>query len=332
MLEDITPNAAQMLTEAGFTVRTHLYPPSEDELIQRVADCTLLGVRWKTQVTERVLAAAPRLLAIGAYCVGTDTIALRAAAERGITVFNAPFSNTRSVVEFTIAHMIMLLRQIGERNAQTHAGMWDESATKCYEMRGKTLGIVGYGRIGAQLSVVAEALGMRVIFYDIAYRPAFGNARSTETLHDVLQHADIVSLHVDGRPENTNLISAKELAMMKPGAYLVNVSRGAVVDIRALAESLISGHLAGAALDVFPTEPLHGDTHFSTPLHDLPNVILTPHIAGATEEAEMDIGAFVTERLIEYVRTGSMDTCENMPAYSQWPASVRDKAATAYMH
>lgn len=313
LLENIHPNAVETFTRAGYALRTFPKALSEDQLIPELRDATILGIRSKTKVTKRALENAPKLLAVGAFCIGTNQIDLAAAAERGVAVFNAPFSNTRSVVELTLAEMIMLMRRAGDKSAKAHAGEWEKSADGCFEARGKTLGIIGYGHIGSQLSILAEALGMKVVFYDIAHRLTLGTARRASTLTQLLKEADVVTLHVDGRAENKHLIGAKELKQMKRGAYLMNLSRGNIVDIDALAAVLKSGRLAGAAVDVFPHEPAGNDERFVSPLQNLSNVILTPHIGGSTEEAQQDIGEYTSARLVEYVGTGGTDMCVNLP-------------------
>ncbi len=314
LLENIHPSAAETFKRSGYVVRTHPKAMSEAELLTAVAEVTILGIRSKTKVTKKVIDAAPGLLAIGAFCIGTNQIDAAAAAERAIAVFNAPFSNTRSVVELTLAEMIMLMRRATDKNMKAHAGEWEKSADACFEARGKTLGIIGYGHIGSQLSVLAESLGMRVVFFDIAHRLAMGTARRATSLAQLLKESDIVTLHVDGRAENKHLIGAKELGLMKKGSYLLNLSRGTVVDVDALAAAIRSKKLAGAAVDVFPHEPSGNDEAFVSPLQGLPNVILTPHVGGSTEEAQQDIGEYTSARLVDYVRTGSTDMCINLPA------------------
>lgn len=313
LLENIHPSAVETLRKAGYVVRSHTKAMSEAELIAAMGDVVLLGIRSKTKVTKKVLESAPELLAIGAFCIGTNQIDTASAAERAIAVFNAPFSNTRSVVELALADMIMLLRRAADKNMRAHAGEWEKSADGCFEVRGKTLGIVGYGHIGSQLSVLAEALGMRVVFFDIAHRLAMGTARKATSLAQLLKESDIVTLHVDGRSENKHLIGAKELGLMKRGSYLLNLSRGTVVDVDALAAAIRSRKLAGAAVDVFPHEPSGNDEAFVSPLQGLANVILTPHVGGSTEEAQQDIGEYTSARLVDYARTGSTDMCINLP-------------------
>ena len=313
LLENLHPLATTILAERGFDVQARSGAMDEDELAESLTGTQLLGIRSKTQVTERVLAAAPDLLAIGAYCIGTNQIDLRAAAERGIAVFNAPFSNTRSVVELALAEIIALLRRLTERDHALHDGVWDKSADGAHEVRGRTLGIVGYGNIGTQLSVLAEALGMSVVFYDTAERPSLGNARRMNSLDDLLEIADVVSLHVDGRPGNAGLFGAPQFARMRDGATFLNLSRGFVVDYGALREAVLAGRISGAAVDVFPHEPKRRGESFDSELRGLPNVILTPHIGGSTEEAQESIGHFVSSKLRDYALTGSTTLSVNLP-------------------
>ncbi len=313
LLENIHPAAVARLQGQGYSVETAAGALGEDELIARVAGVHVLGVRSKTQVTDRVLAAADKLLAVGAFCIGTNQIDLDAAAARGVAVFNAPYSNTRSVVELAVGLTIALLRDVADKSAAMHRGVWNKSARGARELRGKTLGIVGYGAIGSQLSVLAEALGMRVIFHDLTERLALGNARPVASLDALLAEADVVSLHVDGRRENTALIGPARLARMKPGALLLNLSRGHVLDVEALAAALRSGRLGGAAVDVFPEEPATNADPFDSPLRGLCNVILTPHIGGSTEEAQEAIGVFAADRLLAYLNRGDTSFCVNLP-------------------
>ncbi len=314
LLEQIHPEAVERLQSAGFEVTSLDRALDEAELIDAIAGMHLLGVRSKTQVTEQVFSAAPQLLAVGAFCIGTNQIDLHSATEHGVTVFNAPFSNTRSVVELVIAELIALTRRLTEKNELMHGGIWDKSATGAHEVRGRTLGIVGYGNIGTQLSVLAENLGMRVLFYDTADRLALGNARRCETLKELLHDADVVTLHVDGRPENRNIFGAAEFAAMRDGSLFLNLSRGVVVDYAALREAIESGHIAGAAVDVFPVEPKGRGDEFVSELRGLANVILTPHIGGSTEEAQQDIGQFVANKFLDFVTEGSTALSVNMPA------------------
>jgi D-3-phosphoglycerate dehydrogenase len=313
LLENIHPDAAARLAEAGCEIQARAGVLSEDELIEAVRGVSLLGIRSRTHVTERVLAAAPHLVAVGAFCVGVNQIDLAAAARRGIAVFNAPFSNTRSVVELVLAEIIALARRLPEKNAGMHAGRWDKSASGSHEVRGRRLGIVGYGNIGAQLSVLAESLGMSVYFYDIADKQALGNARRCGSLDELLDSVDTVTVHVDGRPGNRGLFGEAEFARMRPRSLFLNLSRGFVVDHQALRRSIESDHLAGAAVDVFPDEPDGKGEEFVSGLRGLPNVILTPHVGGSTEEAQQDIGEFVAGKLRDYVRAGTTSLSVNLP-------------------
>jgi len=313
LLEQIHPDAIALLTSAGFEVESLDRALDEDELIERIGGVTLLGIRSKTNVTQRVLEAAPDLIAVGAFCIGTNQIDLHAAAERGVTVFNAPYSNTRSVVELAIAEIVALTRRLADKNALMHAGVWDKSADGAHEVRGRTLGIVGYGNIGTQLSVLAEDLGMRVLFYDTSDRLALGNAHRCESMAGLLAESDVVTLHVDGRASNDSFFGAAEFAAMKPGSLFLNLSRGFVVDYAALRDHIESGHIAGAAVDVFPVEPKKRGDEFLSELRGLPNVILTPHIGGSTEEAQQDIGRFVAGKFRDFVVDGATAMSVNLP-------------------
>jgi D-3-phosphoglycerate dehydrogenase len=313
LLEQIHPEAAERLQSANFEVTSLDRALDEAELIDAIAGVHLLGIRSKTQVTDKVLSAAPNLLAVGAFCIGTNQIDLLSATQHGVTVFNAPFSNTRSVVELVIAELIALTRRLTEKNELMHAGTWDKSAAGAHEVRGRTLGIVGYGNIGTQLSVLAENLGMRVLFYDTADRLALGNAQRSNSLKELLHDSDVITLHVDGRPENKNIFGAAEFAAMRPGSLFLNLSRGFVVDYSALREAIRSGHIAGAAVDVFPVEPKGRGDEFVSELRGLPNVILTPHIGGSTEEAQQDIGQFVANKFLDFVTEGSTALSVNLP-------------------
>nr|WP_313105044.1 phosphoglycerate dehydrogenase [Brevundimonas sp.] len=313
LLENIHPAAVERLEEAGYTVETMKGALDEDDLIEAIKGVHVLGIRSKTNVSKRVLEHADRLLAVAAFCIGTNQIDLEAAAEHGVAVFNAPYSNTRSVVELAIGLTIVLMRDVADKSAAMHQGQWNKSATGSRELRGKTLGIVGYGAIGSQLSVLAEGLGMRVIFHDLSERLALGNARRMRSLDALLAEADVVSLHVDGRKDNADVIGAAQFAKMKPGALFLNLSRGHVVDVDALAEALKSGRIAGAAVDVFPEEPRTNADPFASPLQGLKNVILSPHIGGSTEEAQEAIAEFAAERLLGYLNRGDTTFCVNLP-------------------
>jgi D-3-phosphoglycerate dehydrogenase len=313
LLENIHPDARARLAKDGCQVDTLSRALTEDELVSAVNGVQLLGIRSGTHVTERVLDAAPSLLAVGAFCIGVNQIDLAAAARRGVAVFNAPFSNTRSVVELALAEIIALTRRLTGKNRQMHAGEWDKSAAGSHEVRGRRLGIVGYGNIGGQLSVLAEALGMTVVFFDTADKLALGNARRCGTLQELLEISDVVTLHVDGRPGNSGLFGAAEFDAMKPGSLFLNLSRGFVVDHASLRRHIESGRLAGAAVDVFPAEPRGRDEEFVSELRGLPNVILTPHVGGSTEEAQQDIGEFVAGKLLDYLDTGATSLSVNLP-------------------
>lgn len=316
LLENVHPAAIAAFEEQGFNVEFHKGAMDEEELCQKIKDVSIIGIRSKTQITEKVLAHADKLLAIGAFCIGTNQIALKEAERRGICVFNAPYSNTRSVVELVIGEMIMLIRKVFVKSAGMHVGNWDKSAVNSFEVRGKKLGMIGYGHIGTQLSVIGEALGMEVYFYDIADKMPIGNAKKCRTMADVFKVADIISLHIDGRVSNTNLIGEKEFEQMKDGVIFMNLARGHVVDIPALVAAIKSGKVAGAGVDVFPEEPKTNQDAFVSELMGLENVILTPHIGGSTEEAQHSIGAYVPERLLEYINNGSSTGTVNFPELS----------------
>jgi D-3-phosphoglycerate dehydrogenase len=313
LLENVHPAALRAFEEQGFNVEFVRGAMDEDELCERIKDVSIIGIRSKTNITKRVLDNANRLMAIGAFCIGTNQIDLEEAAKRGIAVFNAPYSNTRSVVELAVGEMILLIRNTVTKSNQMHAGVWDKSAVGSFEVRGKKLGMVGYGSIGTQLSVVAEALGMQVYFYDEVEKLSLGNARKLNTLDGLLAVSDVISLHVDGRKENANMIGEREFALMKDGVIFLNLSRGHVVDIEALANAVKSGKVAGAGVDVFPYEPKTNAESFESALRGLPNVILTPHIGGSTEEAQENIGHFVPGKLLEFMNNGSSYGSVNFP-------------------
>lgn len=313
LLENIHPHAAKVFQAEGYTVEVVSTALDEDELCERIANVSILGIRSKTQVTEKVLAHANKLIAIGAFCIGTNQIDTKACLRKGVAVFNAPYSNTRSVVELALGEIIILLRNVAEKSAQMHAGKWTKSAGNSYEIRGKRLGIIGYGSIGTQLSVLAESLGMQVVYYDIVDKLGLGNAHKCKSLSDLLSQSDIISLHVDGRKENDKIIGEAEFAQMKDGVVFINLSRGHVVDVDALVAALKSGKVLGAAVDVFPYEPKNNQEEFLSPLRGLPNVLLTPHIGGSTEEAQLNIATYVPDKLIEYVNTGSTYMSVNFP-------------------
>jgi D-3-phosphoglycerate dehydrogenase len=332
LLENLHPLASSILGEAGIEVENRPGALDEDELIEALEGVDLLGIRSKTEVTARVLAARPDLVAVGAFCIGTNQIALDAATAHGIAAFNAPFSNTRSVVELAVANIIAMARRLTERDKALHAGIWDKSATGSHEIRGRTLGIVGYGNIGSQLSVVAEMLGMQVYFYDTDDKLALGNARRCSSLEELLDTVETVTLHVDGRMGNAGIFGAAQFARMRPRALFLNLSRGFVVDYAALRDAVASGHLAGAAVDVFPTEPKKRGDAFESPLRGLPNVILTPHVGGSTEEAQEDIGRFVGGKLRDYVHTGSTSLSVNLPTLTPGHSEVSEGQAQRIAH
>lgn len=313
LLESIHPDAVSRLESAGYEVESVRNALDESELIDRIRGVHLLGIRSKTKVTARVIEAADSLVAIGAFCIGTDQIDLTAASAHGIAVFNAPFSNTRSVVELAIAEIISMTRRLTEKNTLMHAGVWDKSADGAHEIRGRRLGIIGYGNIGTQLSVLAENLGMYVSFYDTADKLALSNAHRCATIEELLETSDVVTIHVDGRPGNAGFFGTEQFKRMREGALFLNLSRGIVVDHVALREALESGHLAGAAVDVFPTEPKGRGDEFVSELRGLPNVILTPHIGGSTEEAQSDIGGFVANKLASFLDEGNTTLSVNLP-------------------
>jgi len=311
LLENVSGVAASQFKEAGFEVESLKVAMDESDLVKKVRDISILGVRSKTRVTAAVVAAAPELVSVGAFCIGVDKIDRAAASERGVAVFNDPHSNSRSVAELAIGETILLMRRTFDMSTRVHRGEWNKSAAGSHEVRGLILGIVGYGKIGSQVSDLAEAMGMRVVFHDVAHVLARGNAKPV-SFRELLEMSDVVTLHVDGKPQNKNLFGEEEFCAMRDGACLINLSRGFVVDHEALARHLKSGKLAGAAIDVFPKEPESGGA-FSSPLQGLPNVILTPHIGGSTEEAQQNIGHFVSAKMVDYYRTGNSLMSVNLP-------------------
>lgn len=313
LLEGIHPGAKTFLEREGFEVRLEPYSPSDVELREWLKDADVVGIRSKTRLTAEILEAGKHLHAIGCFCIGTDQVALAKANALGIPVFNAPYSNTRSVAELVVAEVIALARQLGDRSMKAHQGVWLKSADASYEVRGKTLGIVGYGHIGSQVSVLAEALGMRVIYHDAVKKLPLGNSQPCEKLSDLLRQADFVSLHVPDTPQTRNMISNEQLAQMKKGSYLINASRGSVVVIADLAAQLRSGHIAGAAVDVFPSEPASNKEVFVSELQGLNNVILTPHIGGSTLEAQEAIGTEVAASFCQFLKQGSTRGAVNFP-------------------
>ena len=312
LLENISAVAVQVFRDAGYEVESLKAALDERELIEKIRGVSILGVRSKTRVSKAVLDAASGLIVVGAFCIGVDKIDQKTASERGIAVFNDPHSNSRSVAELAMGEIILLLRRTFFASTQMHQGVWNKSAAGAHEVRGLTLGIVGYGKIGSQLSDLAEAMGMRVIFYDSAHVLARGNARVV-SFRELLETADVVTLHVDGKPQNKNLFGVDEFGAMKEGACFLNLSRGFVVDHEALAACLTSGKVAGTAIDVFPSEPESG-AGFKSALQGLPNVILTPHVGGSTEEAQQNIGSFVSAKLLDYVKTGDSTLSVNLPS------------------
>ena len=317
LLEGIHPSAVEAFTADGYTqIETHPKALEGQALIDAIADAHFVGLRSRTQLTAEVLEKAQKLVAVGAFCIGTNQIALDAAARRGVPVFNAPFSNTRSVAELVLAEIIMLMRGIPQKNALLHRGGWMKSAANSFEVRGKTLGIIGYGHIGTQLGLLAEHLGMRVVFYDIETKLPLGNARQLATQDELLAEADVVSLHVPETPDTKNMMGVEQIARMKKGSFLINASRGTVVDIDALAAALESKHILGAAIDVFPVEPKGNEGDFQSPLIRFENVLLTPHIGGSTGEAQESIGREVSSKLIRYSNNGSTLSAVNFPEVS----------------
>ena len=313
LLENVHPDAEQLFSSEGYKVEVVPAGMEEAELADRIENVSILGIRSKTQVTEKVLARANRLMAVGAFCIGTNQIDLTGCLRNGVAVFNAPYSNTRSVVELALGEIIMLSRNIPDKSRRMHQGEWDKSARNSFEIRGKKLGIVGYGNIGSQLSVLAENMGMEVYYYDVVEKLQLGNARKCHSLQQLLQLCDVVSLHVDGRQSNTHLMGRAELELMKEGSILLNLSRGHIVDLEALAEVMRSGRIIGAGVDVFPYEPKDNHEPFENVLRGLPNVLLTPHIGGSTAEAQRNIGHFVPGRIMEYINTGNTTQSVNFP-------------------
>jgi len=314
LLEGVHQSAIDTLNAAGYTNIEYLtHSLAEEELIEKIADAHFVGIRSRTQLTEKVFESAKKLVAVGCFCIGTNQVDLKAATRRGIAVFNAPFSNTRSVAELVLAQAILLLRGVPEKSAKAHRGEWQKSAKDSYEIRGKKLGIIGYGNIGTQFSVLAEGLGMDVYFYDVVSKLPIGNATQVGSLNELLNIADVVSLHVPETPSTKYMFKAEQLAQMKPGSILMNASRGTVVDIDALAETLRSGKLLGAAIDVFPVEPKSNDEEFVSPLREFDNVILTPHVGGSTIEAQENIGREVAEKLAMYSDNGTSVSSVNFP-------------------
>lgn len=325
LLENPHTIADKVFHDAGIEVQRVDGSLDEDTLIEALQGCQMVGIRSKTNLTRRVFESCPDLICAGTFTIGTNQIDLKGAAALGVAVFNAPYSNTRSVAELAISEIIALARLLPVRNAHLQRADWQKSAKDSHEVRGKTLGIIGYSSTGTQLSILAEAMGMKVQFYDLAKKLPIGNAKQCDSMEEVLQGADFVSLHVDGRPSNKNMFGAKQIAQMKPGSKLLNLSRGFVVDVDALAAALDSGHLGGCAVDVFPEEPLKNGEPFESPLLGKENTILTPHIGGSTLEAQEDIGSFVSAKICNYIQTGETVMSVNMPTLSLEPT-----AATRY--
>jgi D-3-phosphoglycerate dehydrogenase len=313
LLEGVHDAGAARLREEGFQVESLPASLGEEALIENTRDAHLLGIRSKTDVTAHVLEKAQRLLAVGCFCIGTNQVDLRSAARRGVPVFNSPFSNTRSVAELTMAEVVALHRRLGDKSAQMHAGVWEKSSAGAHEVRGRVLGIVGYGHIGTQVSVLAEAMGMRVVYFDVLPKMPMGNARAEKSLNDLLEHSDVVTLHVPATASTRMMIGQAQLARMKPGSFLINNARGSVVDVDALAAAISAGRVAGAAVDVFPDEPAGKSKEFSSPLRGLGNVILTPHVGGSTAEAQEAIAEDVAAKLLKFVNVGSTTGAVNVP-------------------
>ena len=329
LFERIHDNALERFAAASYSnVETIGHTPDAAELAERIADAHIVGIRSRTHLTPDILAAARRLIGVGCFCIGTNQVAVGDAKGRGIPVFNAPYSNTRSVAELVLSEMILLYRRIPEKSKAAHAGGWLKTAAGAYEIRGKVLGIVGYGHIGSQLSVLAEALGIRVCYYDITEKLSLGNAISCRSLDELLRAADVVSLHVPGTPETAGMIGARELDLLKPGAIVINAARGEVVDLDALATRLRGGRVGGAAVDVFPDEPAGPDDTLETPLRGLDNVLLTPHVGGSTEEAQANIAIEVADKLIKYSDTGSTVGAVNFVEVSL----PMQKESTRFLH
>ena len=313
LLEKIDTTAKSIFKKEGYKIETFDGSLNEKELSEKIKDISILGIRSKTIITKKVLQSANKLLSIGAYCIGINQINLKECQKKGVIVFNAPFSNTRSVVEIVIAQIIILMRNIIRKSNQMHKGIWEKDSINSYEIRNKTLGIIGYGNIGSQLSVVAESLGLKVIYYDILDKLSIGNAKKYDSMKKLLKECDILSIHVDGREGNTNLISDKEINLMKKGAILINYSRGTIVNLNSLKRNLKNNKLLGAAIDVFPKEPLNNKEKFKSELIGLNNVILSPHVGGSTKEAQKNIGSFVPQKIIEYINSGNSSNSVNFP-------------------
>ncbi|PHM46396.1 D-3-phosphoglycerate dehydrogenase [Xenorhabdus mauleonii] len=332
LLEGVHQSTVDSLKAAGYSnIEYHKGALEPEELKKAIRDARFVGIRSRTQLTEEILSAAEKLVAVGCFCIGTNQVDLKAAAKRGIPVFNAPFSNTRSVAEMVLGELLLLLRRIPEANAKAHVGVWDKQAKGCYEARGKKLGIIGYGHIGTQLGILAESIGLNVYFYDIENKLPLGNAQQVHHLSELLNMSDVISLHVPETGSTKNMIGASELELMKPGSILINASRGTVVDIPALSEALEIGHLAGAAIDVFPVEPATNSDPFISPLSKFDNVLLTPHIGGSTQEAQENIGTEVAGKLVKYSDNGSTLSAVNFPEVSL-PTHAKDTHRLLHIH
>lgn len=330
LLENIHANAKKIFQDEKFNVQTANSSFDENELCKQIKGVSILGIRSKTRITQKVIDSADKLLAIGAYCIGTNQIDLKSCSDKGIVVFNAPYSNTRSVVELALGEIIMLIRGAFDKSSQLHEGLWIKSANGSFEVRGKKLGIIGYGNIGAQLSILAEAIGMKVYYYDIIDKLALGNARKCETLEELLSIVDVVTIHVDGRRENKGLIGPDEFGLMKDSMIFLNLSRGFVVDIAALVKNINNGKIKGAAIDVFPNEPRQNHVSFISELQKLQNVIITPHIGGNTEEAQQNIAEFVSNKILDFVYSGGTTLSVNFPKL-QLP-EIKDAHRLIHIH
>ena len=316
LLEKLDRTAFDIFSSEGYNVETYDGSLEEDELIKKIQDVSILGIRSKTNITKKVIESANRLLSIGAFCIGTNQIDLIECAKNGVTVFNAPYSNTRSVVEIVLGQMINIMRSIVDKSNDMHKGIWRKDSINSYEVRGKTIGIIGYGNIGSQLSVLCESIGMKVIYYDKVDKLSIGNATKCNSLNSLLEKSDVISIHIDGRKENTNFFGVKEFSMMKKKSVLINYSRGNILNIDALIENLSNGKLLGAALDVFPKEPINNQEEFKSKLRGLNNLILSPHIGGSTKEAQKNIGSYVPEKIIDFINTGNTSNSVNFPELS----------------
>ena len=316
LLEKLDKSAEEKFKKEGYNVEIFEGSLDEVELIKKIKNISILGIRSKTVISKKVIDSAERLLSVGAFCIGTNQINLKHCSKNGIAVFNAPYSNTRSVVEIVIAQIINLLRSIVKKSNEMHDGKWSKDSINSHEIRNKTIGIIGYGNIGSQLSVLCESLGMNVLYFDRLDKLSIGNAKKVSSLHELLKESDIVSLHIDGSEENSNFISDKEFEMMKKDSILINYSRGNVVDINALKKYLVNNKLLGAAIDVFPKEPLNNSEKFQSELRGIKNLILSPHIGGSTKEAQKNIGNYVPNKIIDFINTGNTSNCVNFPTLS----------------